>query len=199
MKNIENNEAIKNDAIQKITWLKFNEIVETKEPRGLFYTEEGDQYIGLNNTTGEAFAKDFNTLEECTQWLQRKINLDIQWIIDEQMDKCRDVLLNKNAEYGMVRTPVPYQVKATIIKGHRATMKGGTYIAPSNSKNAGAPNIPFQRTPGHKFPVEAIHTLSVPQMIGNEEHPSKASETINNMISEKLEKRFNDHIKRTMK
>lgn len=100
MKNIENNEAIKNDAIQKITWLKFNEIVETKEPRGLFYTEEGDQYIGLNNTTGEAFAKDFNTLEECTQWLQRKINLDIQWIIDEQMDKCRDVLLNKNAEYG---------------------------------------------------------------------------------------------------
>ena len=106
---------------------------------------------------------------------------------------------NKNAEYGMVRTPVPYQVKATIIKGHRATMKGGTYIAPSNSKNAGAPNIPFQRTPGHKFPVEAIHTLSVPQMIGNEEHPSKASETINNMISEKLEKRFNNHIKRTMK
>lgn len=113
--------------------------------------------------------------------------------------KIAEKATNKNAEYGMVRTPVPYQIKATIIKGHRATMKGGTYIAPSNSRNAGAPNIPFQRTPGHKFPVEAIHTLSVPQMIGNEEHPSRASETINNIISENIEKRFNNHIKRVMK
>ena len=63
----------------------------------------------------------------------------------------------------MVRPPMPFQVKATIIKVH------------------------------------AVRTLSVPQMIGSEEKKSRASDTISEIINEKLEKRFNHHIEQAMK
>jgi hypothetical protein len=99
----------------------------------------------------------------------------------------------------MVRPPMPFQVKATIIKGQRATMKPGTYLASSSKKNADAPILPFQRTGAGRTPVHAVRTLSVPQMIGSEEKKSRASDTISEIINENLEKRFENHIKRAMK
>ena len=99
----------------------------------------------------------------------------------------------------MVRPPMPFQVKATIIKGQRATMKPGTYLASSSKKSADAPILPFQRTGAGRTPVHAVRTLSVPQMIGSEEKKSRASDTISEIINEKLEKRFENHIKRAMK
>lgn len=95
---------------------------------------------------------------------------------------------------GIVRTPKPYTVKATIIKGQRASMKAGTYLASSSKKNADAPTLPFQRTGEGRTPVEAVRTLSVPQMISG-----KAKETIEETIGSNLEKRFEHHIQQAMK
>ena len=99
----------------------------------------------------------------------------------------------------MVRPPKPYEVEATIIKGQKATMMPGTYLAPSSKKSADAPTLPFQRTGAGRTPVHAVRTLSVPQMIGSEEKKSRASDTISEIINENLEKRFENHIKRAMK
>ena len=44
------------------------------------------------------------------------------------------------------------------------------------------------------MPLKAIHTLSVPQMIDG-----RAKETIETMISQGLEQRFENHIKQAMK
>ena len=95
---------------------------------------------------------------------------------------------------GIVRTPKPYTVKATIIKGQRASMKAGTYLASSSKKNADAPTLPFQRTGAGRTPVEAVRTLSVPQMISG-----RAKETIEETIGSNLEKRFEHHIQQAMK
>ena len=107
--------------------------------------------------------------------------------------------ISSGSPVAMVRPPMPFQVKATIIKGQRATMKPGTYLASSSKKSADAPILPFQRTGAGRTPVHAVRTLSVPQMIGSEEKKSRASDTISEIINENLEKRFENHIKRAMK
>lgn len=107
--------------------------------------------------------------------------------------------ISTGSPVAMVRPPMPFQVKATIIKGQRATMKPGTYLASSSKKRADAPILPFQRTGAGRTPVHAVRTLSVPQMIGSEEKKSRASDTISEIINENLEKRFENHIKRAMK
>lgn len=98
--------------------------------------------------------------------------------------------IGKGSPVAMVRQPKPYKVRATIIKGKRVQLPSGTFLASGN----GGPPIPFQRTGGGRLPIEAIRTLSVPQMIDG-----RARETINDMISENLEKRFEHHIKQVMK
>ena len=89
----------------------------------------------------------------------------------------------------MIRQPRKYTVKATILKGHRASMKAGTFIA--TAKNA---TLPFQKTSASRYPVHPVRTLSVPQMISG-----KAKETIDSLIDENMEKRLEHHIERVMK
>lgn len=90
----------------------------------------------------------------------------------------------------MVAPPKKYTVKATIIKGKRSSMKQGTFIA----EGKGGSVLPFQRTGEGRSPIEAVRTLSVPQMIDG-----RARETIEQTISENLEKRFQHYIERVMK
>ena len=91
----------------------------------------------------------------------------------------------------MINPPKKYTVKATIIKGKRASMAPGTFIASGN----GGSTLPFQRKSESRLPIEAVRTLSVPQMISGE----RAKETIENLLGENLEKRFEHHIKQAMK
>ena len=85
----------------------------------------------------------------------------------------------------MIQPPKAYKVKATIIKGKRATLPSGTFVNTSNNAT-----IPFQRTGKGRYPIEAVRTLSVPQMI-----EGRARETIEETISTKLGERFEHHIK----
>lgn len=93
-------------------------------------------------------------------------------------------------DVAMIKPPKKYKVKATIIKGKRASLPAGTFIAPGN----GGATLPFQRKGEARTPIEAVRTLSVPQMIDG-----RARETIEEAISEKLGARFEHHIKQIMK
>lgn len=46
-------------------------IIETREPRGLFYTKDGGLYIGIDNVTGDAWTEEFESVRECKRWLRR--------------------------------------------------------------------------------------------------------------------------------
>lgn len=59
--------------IKKITKEEASTIIETREPRGLFYTaesyENGNIYVGIDNCSGDAWTEDFKSLSPCKRWL----------------------------------------------------------------------------------------------------------------------------------
>jgi hypothetical protein len=64
--------------IKKITEKEARDILLTEgdyEPRGLFYLEDYNSlgrkvYVGIDNSTGDAWVEDFNDLDKCKMWLQ---------------------------------------------------------------------------------------------------------------------------------
>ena len=93
-------------------------------------------------------------------------------------------------DVAMINPPKKYNVKATIIKGQRVKLPPGTFIAQGN----GGVSLPFQRVGEGRMPIEAVRTLSVPQMI-----EGRARGDIEATLGEKLTERFDHHINQTMK
>ena len=58
-----------------------------------------------------------------------------------------------------------YKVKAAILKGQKKVLGSGVFLASSGS--AGTTQIPFKREGKKRLPIEAIRTVSIPQMITN--------------------------------
>ena len=56
-------------------WFKYvsqqeaSAIIEHRGPRGLFVLEAGVEYIGIDNSTGDAWTEEFPDLTECMMWL----------------------------------------------------------------------------------------------------------------------------------
>ena len=80
MKNLEpeNDES----AIKRITKEQASEIIETRTQTGRFYTKEGDLYIGIDNSTGDAWTEEFKTKASCFKWLdgERARDAHGQWL-----------------------------------------------------------------------------------------------------------------------
>lgn len=59
-------------------WYKYvnqqeaNEIIEHRGRRGLFVQETGVEYVGIDNSTGDAWVEEFPDLTECLMWLADK-------------------------------------------------------------------------------------------------------------------------------
>lgn len=45
------------------------EVIDTREPIGLYYVKEDGFYTGIDNSTGHAWTEDFDTKEDCFNWL----------------------------------------------------------------------------------------------------------------------------------
>lgn len=63
------------DDIRKVTSEEAEKIIETRVPRGLFYTIEKDSkigkpYVGIDNRDGDAWTEDFKSLSGCKRWLK---------------------------------------------------------------------------------------------------------------------------------
>lgn len=56
-------------------WFKYvskeaaTDIIEHRGPRGLFVLETGCEYIGIDNSNGDAWTEEFPDLTECLMWL----------------------------------------------------------------------------------------------------------------------------------
>ena len=111
--------------------------------------------------------------------------------------------------------PNSYTLKATFLKGQRATMgkvkkltkkqraalgknftRSGTQTSDhspimlmhtGNAKAEGTNYIPFQRKSKHREDVEAIKTLSLPQMVSSERTAPNITKAINDNLSKRLE------------
>ena len=89
-----------------------------------------------------------------------------------------------------IRKARKYTVTAEIIRGQRKALGSNVFLG----TNKGTGEIPFQRTGDSRTPIQAIKTLSIPQMITNE----KVSAQIQKNIEEGLTKRLDNHVKQAM-
>ena len=47
-------------------------IIALRGRKGLFWTLENGQYIGIDNRDGNAWTEEFDTREACERWLRRE-------------------------------------------------------------------------------------------------------------------------------
>lgn len=59
--------------IKEVTNQEAMEIIDTRQPRGLFWTMEGNIYVAIDNLTGDAWTEDFTTKEECLEYLKESL------------------------------------------------------------------------------------------------------------------------------
>ena len=58
-------------APQKVTPEAMARIIDTREPRGLFYRKEARRlYVGVDNTSGDSWTEVFRTKRQCLRWLR---------------------------------------------------------------------------------------------------------------------------------
>lgn len=87
-----------------------------------------------------------------------------------------------------------YTVSAVVKKSSgRKALSSKAFLAHSGA--AGTKQIPFQRTTDKRLPIQAIKTISVPQMITNETVMTR----INEHISTELKKRLEHHVATILK
>ena len=82
-----------------------------------------------------------------------------------------------------------YTVKAAMFKGQKKALGSKVFLAPSG---AGTTEIPFKRTTEKRLPIEAIRTVSIPQMITNE----KVAADIQTRMDELLATRVKHNMER---
>lgn len=58
--------------IKEVTQAEAHTIIQSREPRGLFYYRDYNRWVGIDNTTGKAWGEEFIDLEQCLAWLRRK-------------------------------------------------------------------------------------------------------------------------------
>ena len=49
-----------------------NEGGDRYQPLGLFYLQEGDKFVGIDNSDGNAWTEEFSDKESCLRWLRRE-------------------------------------------------------------------------------------------------------------------------------
>ena len=49
-----------------------NEGGDRYQPLGLFYLEERENFVGIDNSTGDAWTEEFPDRESCLRWLRRE-------------------------------------------------------------------------------------------------------------------------------
>lgn len=97
------------------------------------------------------------------------------------------------SEVAQVRARKSYQVSARIKKAKKPLGNGKTIFLAPAAKSSGK-MIPYKRTPAGPYETDAIHTLSVPQMIKDGQGNLKPA--VERQLNTNIEKRFNHYVQR---
>lgn len=87
-----------------------------------------------------------------------------------------------------------YTVKAAVYKGKKKALGSAVFLAPSGE--LGTTQIPFKRTTAARLPIEAIRTVSIPQMIGNEKVAADIKVRLNNLLLTRLQHNIDRYCKK---
>ncbi|WP_302773553.1 hypothetical protein [Clostridium paraputrificum] len=70
IKNILKENEVLNSKFKRVSINKASRIINEREPKGLFWTKEGEWYIAIDNLTGDAWTKNFKKRKECFDYLE---------------------------------------------------------------------------------------------------------------------------------
>lgn len=56
--------------MKEVTLEVLANIIEERKPLGLFYSQEGEIFIAVDNCNGNAWTEEFETKEDCISFLQ---------------------------------------------------------------------------------------------------------------------------------
>ncbi|UOE58222.1 hypothetical protein [Cytobacillus oceanisediminis] len=56
--------------LKKVTSKESLRIIQKREPKGTFYRQCGEMWIGIDNREGEAWVEEFETQDDCKAWLK---------------------------------------------------------------------------------------------------------------------------------
>lgn len=57
--------------MKQVTPLTAAVIIETRKPQGKYWImDESRKFIGIDNSTGEAWTEEFDNLNDCLKWLK---------------------------------------------------------------------------------------------------------------------------------
>jgi len=78
-----------------------------------------------------------------------------------------------------------YTVKAAVFKGQKKALGSKVFLAPSGA--AGTTQIAYKRTTEKRLPIDAIRTVSIPQMITNETVAADIEKKMNGLLQDRLD------------
>lgn len=55
--------------IKEVSKEEISKIIDTREPKGLFWHKDKNLYVGVDNTTGEAWTEEFKEFKDCENFL----------------------------------------------------------------------------------------------------------------------------------
>ena len=84
--------------------------------------------------------------------------------------------------------------KSGLYKGKKKALGSSVFLAPSGA--LGTTEIPFKRTTDARLPIEAIRTVSIPQMIGNKIAAADIKVRINNLLITRLQHNIDRYCKK---
>lgn len=58
------------DEIKKITSEEISQIIDTRKPLGKFYLIDRGIYVGIDNSSGDAWTEEFDSFEAMIKWQQ---------------------------------------------------------------------------------------------------------------------------------
>ncbi len=62
--------------IQELTQEQMSEVIETRKPIGKFYRQEGNTFVGVDNTTGDAWTEEFNDFGTLLLWINTQMTVE---------------------------------------------------------------------------------------------------------------------------
>ena len=65
--------------IQQVTARRLREIIQKYIPRGHFLAREGQRWVAVDNSSGEAWTEDFRQKQQAIRWLNGEFEISDEW------------------------------------------------------------------------------------------------------------------------
>ena len=78
--------------VKRLSQKEALDVVRSRKPRGIFYTVEDGEFVGIDNRESEAWVESFDTLQKCISWLKGEY-VELSTFPDDDDCYCKDFMV----------------------------------------------------------------------------------------------------------